>query len=363
MIPSPARPHLAIGLVLVLAEIGLPGCHSRDSRGAAATSSSAASAKAAPKPDPLAAARVAFPAVADTAPRAARFGDASVTVTLCKLDTSAPPMQDAKWWDHTVTSMAVAGDGTIYVLDHQQKLRHYVNRSPAGCELVLDPGFGKGGVRDVGAPAGGSILYDVSVDAGGGVHVSSGGVGTKDVVIRGEKQTEGCEGTFRSSPSSSFAVVQGNEIVRGAGCTGPHVTFAGFDDRAPAYDAPHVIGLLGDEMVVAGTDMVGKQEIAKVGLHGADGKQRLKLGKRAGDERIDGPKSATRCGKDLCVLAGTFDGVLYRWSPDGAFEGKLSLGEMKPSRVGAYRDRIYVSGATTGAHSAQIGLILMITHA
>lgn len=261
----------------------------------------------------VASATVAHPDLSESAlvPQRGRLGALPVVASICKLDTSAPALEDPQWWDHALQSMAVAGDGTLYVLDHQNKLRRYVNRSTQSCELVLDRSFGTGGVRDLGFPTTiGSILRSVSVDTRGAVHVSDGGIGSKDKIV-GETLTDGCDGYFLASPSSSLALA-GGHLVGGTGCSGPYLTYKGYDARAPEYARPRAIGLVDDQIVVAGTDMLGKDEIAMVGLHGADGTLRVKLGKDKGEERVVSPKSATKCGSDLCVLGGSFDGLIVR---------------------------------------------------
>lgn len=357
---SITRPVFALALACTVV-----GCGKNTAPSPVTTSSSAPASSAAASASALASATVAFPDLSESAlaPQKGKLGASSVVASVCKLDTSAPALEDPQWWNHALQSMAVAGDGTIYVLDQQNKLRHYVNRSAESCELVLDRAFGAGGVRDLGFPTTiGSILRSVSVDARGGVHVSDGGIGSKDKIV-GATLSDGCDGYFFASPDSSLALAGGHLLQGGSGCSGTYLSYTGYDDHAPEYARPHAIGLVGDEIVVAGTDMRGKEEVAKVGLHASDGKMRIKLGKDKGDERLASPGSATKCGSDLCVLGGVFDGVIYRWSMDGTFQGKLSLSAISmfhPNRIGAHGNRLYVSGAASSKSNKQAGLIVLV---
>lgn len=306
-----------------------------------------------------AAAKVALPTTQSSPEtKKARFGPSEVTIDVCALDTAAPPLA-ASGWDDALKSMAVTADGTIYVLDHENKIRRYVNRVKRGCELVLDPRFGDKGVLDASLGDG----YALATDAAGVLYATSGGIGMKSKRIAGGKVAEHCDGTLRVQPSSSLAVLSGNRLLED-GCKGKSISFHdGFDPKSPEWASPRVVGLFGDEIVVRGMDLEGGKEIRKVGLHGADGKQRIKLGRATGDESMWSPDAATTCADDLCVFDMTRGGAsLLRWKKDGSFVQKLKLDvvDFAGRSLGASGGSLWVAGGASAKGSGIVGVVIRV---
>jgi hypothetical protein len=272
-----------------------------------------------------------------------------VTLQLCRLDASAPAIESSEQSDATAP-LAAAPDGTIWVIDHQKKLRHYVNRSATGCELVLDRAFADGGVLDLKDAEGRSSFRSVAVDGKGVVYVTGN---NKTKMLAGGKLVDHCQGYFRAQPTSKLALLDGDRLLEGDTCDGKSISFAkGFDPSAPEYARPRAIGLIDDEILVGGVDMEGKKEISKVGVHRADGSQRLKLGKAKGDEAMWGPDAAIKCGDDLCVFTDSLGAVsLHRFTRAGAFVSKLAMkvdGLQKAGVAGTGGDTLWIHGAVSG---------------
>lgn len=287
------------------------------------------------------------------------FGGTEVTVEVCALDTLLPPMAD-KSWDRALPSMTVAADGTLYVLDPENKLRHYVNRDPRGCELVLDKKFGDGGLLDAGLSDG----YSLAADGSGAIYATSGGIGAKSKKIVGEKVEDHCSGFLRTQPSSKVAVLSSSTVLTN-GCEGTSVSFyKGFDPKAPTWAAPRVVGLYGDEIVVRGMDVEKGKEVRKIGLYATDGKQRLKLGKVDGPESMWSPDLATTCAGDLCVFDVTRGGAsILRWKNDGKFVSKLRLDvvDISGSSLGVAGDSLWIGGGAAAKGPGIVGVILRVS--
>ncbi|MBI2395599.1 MAG: hypothetical protein HYV09_38895 [Deltaproteobacteria bacterium] len=324
---------------------------------AAPAKSAAPVAAAAPKAKKKV--KVAAPPISAESDKAITFAGKDTKVVVCKLDESAPPMIDKDWWHHSLTGMAVARDGTLYVVDHEQKLRHYVNQSEGGCELALDESFGKGGVMDFQSSRG-SVINDVATDDKGAVYFSWHKAPKK---IVGNEVTEHCSDFIRADAWSPLVVADGN-VTRGEGCTGKYAKglLNGFDPSVPQYDQPKVVGLFGEELVSHGVDIEKGKSVHKVGVHGLDGKRRLVLGGHA-DDAMYSIKHATSCGGDLCVLDSPLSSTsLLRWTKDGKFLGKVTLTDlsMNGSEIGWSKAGLYVGGAIRGEKSEWVGVIVLL---
>lgn len=323
-----------------------------------------ASAEPAPKKRPKA--KVALPpfsAPNEGKPQELTFAGKDVKLVICKLDEAAPPMVDKDWWFHALSGLAVAKDGSVYVVDHENKLRKYQNQSKDGCELALDPEFGKAGVMDFASPRS-SVINGVTVDSKDAVYFSWNKAPQK---IVGGKAEDFCSGWVRADPYSPLMVVDGNVGTTGD-CKGKYAKglLTGFDPTVPQYDDPKVVGLYGDELVSHGVDLVKGKSVHKVGLHSLDGKRRLVLGGHE-DDAMYSIKDATRCGDDLCVLdAPLSSAALLRWTKDGKFLGKLKLSSdanlsIEGDRIGWSKAGLYLGGASRGEKSQWVGVIGLIT--
>lgn len=318
--------------------------------------SAAPAASAAPKKKK---AKVALPPISAESDKAIAFAGKDTKVVLCKLDESAPAMTDKDWWFHALTSMAVAKDGSIYVVDHEQKLRHYVNQSDGGCELALDDAFGKGGVMDFQSPRG-SIVNFVSTDDKGAVYFSWS---KKPKKIVGAEVTEFCSDFIRADAFSPLVIADGN-VTHGEGCSGKYAKglLSGFDPSVPQYDEPKVVGLFGEELISHGVDLEKGKSVHKVGVHGLDGKRRLVLGGHA-DDAMYSIKHATSCDGDLCVLDSPLSTTsLLRWTKDGKFLGKTTLTDlsMNADKIGWSKAGLYVGGSIRGEKNEWVGVIALL---
>lgn len=352
-------------LAVALAAVAVVACKKEgdghdDEHGPRKLPPSALSAEKPPAAFDPTTAKVAVPETqAKPEKKKADFGGNEVTVEVCALDTLLPPMAD-KSWERALPSMTVAADGTLYVLDQANKIRHYVNRDPRGCELVLDKKFGDGGLLDAGLTDG----YALAADASGAIFATSGGIGMKTKKIVAEKVEDHCAGFLRTQPSSKHAVLSGSKVLTN-GCDGTSVSFTkGYDPKAPEWASPRVVGLYGDEVVVRGMDLEKGKEVRKIGVHGIDGKQRLKLGKADGPESMWSPDAATTCAGDLCVFDVTRGGAsILRWKNDGKFVQKLRLDvvDISGTSLGAAGDSLWIGGGAAAKGPGIVGVIIRVS--
>lgn len=329
--------------------------------------------KAEPKPEKPAASaepakkkpakvKVAPPPISMPSDKKVDFGGKETRVVVCSLDASAPVMADKDWWFHAITSMALAKDGSLYAVDHENKLRHYINQSKDGCELALDPDFGKGGVMDFDSKRG-SIVNSCAVDGKGAVYFSWHKAPKK--IVDG-KVTDFCGSFVKASWSSPLVVSDGN-LVDGDKCTGKYVQslFTGFDPSVPDYDKPKLVGLFGEELVSHGVDKEKGKDVHKVGVHSLEGKRRLVLGGHE-DDAMWSVKDAVQCGDDLCVLDSPLSSTsVLRWTKDGKFLGKLKLNEvdlsMNAASLGWSKAGLWVAGAVRAEKGNDwIGVITLL---
>jgi hypothetical protein len=323
-------------------------------------------AKPAPAPPPSATVsakklvKVAPPPITAPSDKELTFAGKKTKAIVCKLDDSAPMMVDKDWWHHSLTSMAVARDGSIYVVDHQEKLRHYINQSDRDCELALDPEFGDKGIWDFKSPRG-SIINFVTVDAKGNVYFNWH---KKPQRIVGNKAEDVCSDTIRSDAWSPLVIADGN-VNHGEGCSGKYAKglLNGFDPGVPDYDRPRVIGFFGEELISDGVDREKGKSIHKIGVHDLDGKRRLVLGGHD-DEMLWSPKEATHCDGDLCLVDAPLSRTsVFRWTREGKFLGKLALSDadlsMNAGDIGWSRAGLYIGGAVR-EKSDWVGVIVLL---
>lgn len=63
----------------------------------------------------------------------------------CLLDTSVPEMKD-EWFSNALRGFAAAPDGSLYAIDNDQKIRHYIPEPGDTCKLAIDASFGDKGL-------------------------------------------------------------------------------------------------------------------------------------------------------------------------------------------------------------------------
>lgn len=282
-------------------------------------------------------ARVALPPTGTLLhPHAFAHGGLLTQFHVCRFDVAAPPIVHAEP-ARARASHAAAPDGTIWILDHEAKLRHYTNRNPEGCELVLDRSFGKGGVLEL--PRESGTFTSVMVDAKNVVWLTSG---TRTVRLENGNPTPGPSGFYRTQATTSMALTDG-EATAGGVYKGRKIReLTGFDPKAPESSRPTLLGFFGDEVVVSGADVVDGKKVDRIGLFRADGSLRLKLGKDKGEEAVGDAKSATSCGEDLCIFSEFFARKVQRFRRDGTFVATMVLDIMH------LRDTTFTSGGDGG---------------
>jgi len=198
------------------------------------------------------------------------------------------------------------------MLDHEKKLRKYMNRSKTGCELALDPKFGKAGVLEVDNA---TTINSLVVDAAGNLYAT----GEKTRKLVGSTFVETCSGFLRAQPTSKTMLLD-DGLWSGKGCERTSISFKGFDRPARA------IGFVGDDILVRGFDKEGTKDVEKLGVHGTDGAQKVKVGKSKGEEALSDLALATSCGDDLCAFGvGMHDVLVSRYTHAGAFIARRAV--------------------------------------
>jgi len=293
----------------------------------------------------------------------ADFAGTKMRAFVCRMDAAAPRMWSKMEWDKAIRSVAAAPDGTLYVVDHETKVRHYKNVAKTGCDLALDDSFGTNGVWEMPDK---SQWRSVSVDAKGTVYVS----GDKGHKIVDGKLSDHCAESTKTSAFSTL-IVADKHISKDGSCSGPYFTNDGFDPNAPQYGRAYPVTAIGDEIISNGMDMEGKTEVHKAGFHTADGKLRIKVGKSKGDEYLSGVDGATKCGDDICLVSGSIIvATIRRYAKDGTFRGRLltrDLGvDMKEMGINATPAGMYVHGSMLESSkdgNEFAGVIVLVTKA
>jgi len=290
------------------------------SKSTPSASASVSSEKTLPRPAPrvldFPRRKVAPPAIASVEARPAKLAGKSVTFVLCGLDVTSP-LRDASF-THAVNDLAIAPDGTVYLLDAASKLRKYVNQDPEGCELALDPTFGKGGVLALDEPD--RSFEHLGIDAKGTVFVA-GSLFSKKVVSGVVSNWCGSSWQVAAHPSSSLVYSDGKPARDGA-CEEKRLALEHREDDPFV----RIVNLTSDGLAahasVKGT--LPGNRASRAGFYGFDGKEKLLVGKDEGDEHLWSSTDVARCGDWLCVVDGNAS-ALRVWALDGTFAGAVDV--------------------------------------
>jgi hypothetical protein len=339
---------LAIAPTLLALSVGLGACgdkkkdEKKDDESSESSDSKEKKGKKKKKKDDdkpkQAAVEVVLPPVGTHDAKPGKLGDKEVKAELCKMDKAGSDMHD-EWFHKALRDAALGPDGALYVLDHEVKVRKYVNQKPDGCELALDKTFGKDGILDIGFNKE-SFADKISVDKAGAVYV-----GDKKIV--GGKVEAFCSDVVAGPDSATL--LSRSKPVTDAKCEGKEIEWKGWDKDS----SPDVLTVLSDTVIVKGSVKAGDKSVTKVGIQSPDGAQKTSVGKADGDEDICYAHGAAMCGGNLCVVDGNCK-ALRVWKPDGSFVGKLDLYDVtglsimpRIVRVGS-KGEVFVIGSADG---------------
>ncbi|HTJ83233.1 MAG TPA: hypothetical protein VL400_16050 [Polyangiaceae bacterium] len=328
---------LCASLLFTVAACGAKKTSDSDSSSKADEDSSSKKKDKAPK---QAAVEVVLPPVEVKDPGKAQLGGKDVKAELCKMDKAGGDMHD-EWFHKALRDAALAPDGSLYVLDHEVKVRKYKNQKEGGCELALDKSFGKDGILDLGY-AKDSGADQISIDKSGALYVN-GSPAKK--IVDGKATDFGC-GVVAGAQSATL--MDGTKVVKDDKCTGDNLDFKGWDKDS----WPKPLTVLGDGFLVSGSKKEGDKNVIKVAWHGADGAQKTIVGKAEGDEDICFAHGAAIIGGNLAVVDGNCK-ALRVWKPDGSFVGKIDLYNLvgfsiMPRIVEAGKDEVFIIGSGDG---------------
>ncbi|HEX8790638.1 MAG TPA: hypothetical protein VF765_06775 [Polyangiaceae bacterium] len=278
------------------------------------------------------------------APKPKDLGGKHVVAEVCKLDTAGSVMQSQDF-SHAIGGIVAAPDGSVYLVDHEGKLRHYtVQTSP--CQLALDPKFGTGGVLAMEPKPDDSKEYDtVSIDPKGNLYVSGGGAKAKLVTPAGQVSTA-CEdtGRFFVDRVNGDTYLRDKRVTVAAGGKCEPVSAKETWEGWPAKDAhAEVEDAVNGLVFLDGWIKEKGKMVTKMGVHKPDGKKLELVGEEKGDGEICSSAAMQPCALGYCVLdancremrawstaggklVGAFDvnelfGVGYSW-PEGLFVTK-----------------------------------------
>jgi hypothetical protein len=263
---------------------------------------------------------VAMPPAKLGTPKAKDLGGKHIVAELCKLDTSAPAMQSSDF-DHAIGGVVQAPDGSVYVVDHEGKLRKYTVQTASPCELVLDAKFGQGGVLALEPKPEDSKEFDtVQVDQQGNLYVSGGGAKAKLVTSAGQASAACDEsGRLFVDHSTGDTYLRDKRVtVKGGKCEAadPKEAFEGWTKDSHPDVAAAAGGLVFMKGSMKGPD--GKS-VDKVGVHKPNGKKVEIVGDEKGEGDICYVAAVQPCSLGYCVFDSNCRS-LRAWSASG---GKL----------------------------------------
>lgn len=261
------------------------------------------------------------------------FRGNAFTLAPCAFEESAPSLASGG-----APSVAAAPDGSVYVLDHEKKLRHYRRTaSTKACELVADRSF----ELDAGRVAGEA---DVQVDAAGHVYVSST---ASSFVVRA-----GALVPF--APSAVHATLASADVLLGE-MRHPQLRTASGATRALAFPALYldseaptaraITVLDHEDILVAGNQSPSFPQEAFAIAHGTQVRRIAQPPKRGieQNERVDG---ALRDDEDLIAFSAGRQGGVRLWWQD---EKGDALSELASARPRHFEASGHASGGPKGA--------------
>lgn len=234
------------------------------------------------------------------------FGGKDLSAEACMLDTSVPDMKD-EWFSNAMRGMAAAPDGSLYVIDNNKMVRHYIPQAGDSCKLGIDATFGDKGILKL--PEDPERLF---VLADGTLVANSWNSSQK--IVNGKVESFNChvDEIFADGKSGmQRAMDQLRRIDISGGCKETEWKYTGWEPPKPekgkdpiSYSVQRVIPW--DKDFLLHVSLVGDHYL---GIHSADGKLKVKIGKDANKDKdvkegedICWAADMGKCSSGLCVL-------------------------------------------------------------
>lgn len=257
-------------------------------------------------------------------------GPITLTATVCTLD-GPPIIGDDSF--RSIGPAAWASDGSLYVLDHEARLRRYTIAPGEACVLTMDTTLGDGGRLSLGEGLG-HVPESLVADAHGHVFVSSAMHGTDRITgTTVDYHCDATRGDLTVAPSGTdgFTVFGSGPIRRvtftDAGCT--VADWAATDmfesvDSVSFVDATHV--LVGGHASASSSPHLAR-------IYGVDGTPAGAAfgdttGALSADDHFCHVHGAVSCGERLCVLDGNCRSLRVFGGSDHAIVAELDLSHL-----------------------------------
>jgi hypothetical protein len=257
--------------------------------------------------------KTAIPAIEDYSEKSAKLAGKDVAFTMCALDVASPLKGDSFT---AVRDLALAPDGTIYIVDARSRLRRYVNQDPDGCDLALDPSFGKDGILSLDADE--RTFERVGVDADGTVFVGGTLFSKK---VRDGVVSNWCGSSWPVAAHwDTLRVYSDGKPARGD-CSEQRLELDGRKDDPYA----RILNVSADGVAATATvDSGGSYRSPRAGFYDFNGREKLFVGGPKGDDHLWSSIDVFRCGPWLCVVDLNASAV-RAWAMDGSFVGAVDL--------------------------------------
>lgn len=283
--------------------------------------------------------RFALPNISLDPPEARRkitFGGQRLTAEACWLDTSVPELED-EWFPNPLRHLVASPDGSIYLTDQHNKVRHYIPEPGEVCKLAIDPSFGEKGLLTLPEdPKSLTVLPDGTL--------AVMGLNKFYKYIGGKAETIDCKVHDLFPDGKTGFSYRDDHVWRvdvPASCQETEWKFTGWDPpkAVPGQDSgkwlvSRVRPWNGDYLLF--TSMHSDHYL---GIHSPDGTLKIKIGKyreklkNANEtEDICHPADAGKCAAGICVLDYNCR-KLTAWDPkNGKLIDSVLLGDL----IGVY---------------------------
>ena len=282
------------------------------------------------------------------------LGGKHIVAELCKLDTGAPVMQSSDF-DHAIGGIAAAPDGSLYVVDHEGKLRKYTVQSASPCQLALDTKFGTNGVLTLEPKPDDSKEYDtVSVDPKGNVYVSGSGAKAKMVTPTGQASAACDEwGRLYVDRTTGDAYLHDKRVKVAGGKCAPADAKENWEGW-PKDSHLEVANADNGLVFLKGSIKEHGESVDKVGVHKPDGKKIEIVGDEKGNGDICYLADVQPCSLGYCVYDSNCRN-LRAWSASGGkLVGAADLNEMFGVEY-SWPEGLFVTKGVTWATFTQQG--------
>ncbi|MBK8257452.1 MAG: hypothetical protein IPK82_32890 [Polyangiaceae bacterium] len=227
-------------------------------------------------------------------------------------------------FDRAIRGVAPAPDGSVYVLDHEAKLRKYTVAKGASCDLILDTKFGQAGILTILPDAKEADSFDtLAIDGKGNVYIS--GFIAKAKKVAGGQVSEACSksGRLYVDPKGSAAYLGSDKVDLDAGCKPtPFKADVAKDDGSPQILSP-----AGADVIGVFNGKVKDKWVYKVGLFDGSGKKTFLAGEMEGDAKMCNVGTVAACGAGICVVDANCRG-LKAFDKSGKIQGSVAIGSL-----------------------------------